>query len=140
MQTWIIFALLSAFFAALVAILSKIGVSGIDTTFATTVRSIVMAVFLIATSFLFGKFSHLSTLTNKALLFIIFAGIAGALSWLFYFFALKNGPAPAVAAIDRLSVVFVLILAVLFLGDHFTFKSAIGVMLIFLGAILMVLK
>lgn len=140
MQTWIIFALLSAFFAALVAIFGKIGISNIDTTFATTIRAIIMAIFLTVISFFLGKLNLFSTLHNKALLFIIFSGIAGALSWLFYFFALKNGPASGVAALDRLSVVFVFILAVLFLGEHFTFKSAIGAMLIFLGAILMVLK
>jgi len=72
--------------------------------------------------------------------FIIFSGIAGALSWLFYFFALRQGPASGVAALDRLSVVFVLILALLFLGEHLTWKTGLGAFLVTLGAIFMSLK
>lgn len=72
--------------------------------------------------------------------FIVASGIAGALSWLFYFFALQNGPAAAVSGIDRLSVVFVVILAALFLGEAFTIKTAIGALLIVAGAILLTFK
>jgi transporter family protein len=77
---------------------------------------------------------------NRALAFIIFSGIAGALSWLFYFFALKYGPATGVAALDRLSVVFVVILAAMFLGEALTIKSLAGLILLIIGAILLVLK
>lgn len=139
-MTWIIFALFSAFFAALVAIFGKIGVSHIDSTLATTVRAIVMAVFLVLVSLTLNKSNLLHTIDNKALLFIILSGIAGALSWLFYFFALRIGPASSVAAIDRLSVVFVLILALLFLGEGFSLKSAVGAILVTFGAIIMALK
>ena len=139
-MSWIIYALLSAVFAALVAVFGKIGLKGLDSTLATTIRSIVMAVFLVVVSFSLGKFAFLGAFTSKAVVFIILSGIAGALSWLFYFFALRSGPAPSVAALDRLSVVFVLILAVLFLGEHFTWKSGLGALLITIGAIFMTIK
>lgn len=140
MPTWILFALLSAIFAALVAIFGKIGIKNIDSTLATTVRAVIMAGFLVVTSFFLGKADLLKTIDNKALLFIAFSGIAGALSWLCYFFAIKNGPVSGVAALDRLSVVFVLVFAVLVLGDHLTWKSGIGAILLTLGAILMTIK
>lgn len=140
MPTWIIFAILAAVFAALVAIFGKIGLASVDTTLATTVRAVVMAVFLVAVSFLLGKQEFLSSITSKPLLFITLSGIAGALSWLFYFFALKNGPASGVAALDRLSVVFVLILAILFLSEHLTWKTGVGAALVTAGAILMSIR
>lgn len=140
MPTWILFALLSAVFAALVAIFGKIGIKDVDSTLATTVRAVIMAGFLVVTSFFLGKADLLKTIDNKALLFIAFSGIAGALSWLFYFFAIKNGPVSGVAALDRLSVVFVLVFAVLILGDHFTWKSGLGAALLTVGAILMSIK
>lgn len=137
--TWIIFALLSAISAALVAIFGKIGVSNIDSTLATTVRAVIMATFLMIVSSALGKYQLLNTIDSKALVFIILAGIAGALSWLFYFFALKFGPASGVAALDRLSVVFVLIFSVLFLAEKLTLYKLLGAILISIGAILMIL-
>lgn len=140
MQLWIIYALLSAAFAALVAIFGKIGIQNIDSTLATTVRAMVMAGFLVIVALSLGKLPLLNTIHSKTLLFIILSGVAGAMSWLFYFFALKTGPATGVAALDRLSVVFVLIFALLFLGQKFTWASALGAALITAGAILMTLK
>lgn len=137
MQTWVLFSLLSAIFAALVGILGKIGVAGVDSTLATTVRAIVMATFLVVVSLSLGKINLITTINSKLLMFIVFSGIAGALSWLCYFFALKSGPASGVAALDRLSVVFVLIFAVLFLAEKLTIKTALGAVLITAGAILM---
>ena len=140
MPLWIIFAILSAVCAALVAIFGKIGIQNVDMTLATSVRAVIMAGFLVCVSLVLGKAGLLSTIESKPLLFIALSGIAGALSWLFYFFALKNGPASSVAALDRLSVVFVLVFALLFLGEHFSWKSGIGAFLITIGAILMTLK
>ncbi len=140
MVTWIIFALLSAIFAALVAILGKVGIQNIDSTLATTVRSVIMAGFLTATALLLGKGKLLSTIDNKALVFIALSGIAGALSWLAYFVALRTGPASSVAALDRLSVVFVLIFAVLFLSEQLTWRTGVGAALITAGAILMTIR
>jgi transporter family protein len=138
-MNWIVYALLSALFASLVAIFGKIGLKDLDSTLATTIRSIVMAVFLVALSFSLGKFSMLESLNNKALTYIVLSGIAGAISWLFYFFAIKIGPTSAVAAIDKTSIIFVLILALIFLGESFTYMKVGGAILIALGALLMVL-
>ena len=136
-MNWTIYALLSAVFAALVAIFGKMGLKNIDSTLATTIRSIVMAVFLIITAFSLGKFNFLNTIDNKALLFIILSGVAGAMSWLFYFLAIKLGPVTAVAAIDRTSIVFVFVLSVLFLSESLTVLKSVGAVAIVVGAILM---
>ncbi len=136
-QMYLIFASLSAIFAALVAIFGKIGLGKVDTTLATTLRAIVMAALLILASLFLRKWD-LSQISNKAYLYILLAGIAGALSWFFYFFALKLGPATSVSAIDRLSVVFVILFAALFLGESLTAKSVIGGLLIVLGAFLLI--
>ncbi len=138
-MSWIFYAFGSAIFAALVAILGKIGLKGLDSTLATTVRAVVMALFLVIVAFSLNKFQHLETITGKPLLFIILSGVAGALSWLFYFFAIKNGPAGGVVAIDRTSVAFALILAALFLGEALTWKTALGGILIVGGALLVAL-
>lgn len=140
MPAWILYALLSAIAAAAVAIFGKIGISKLDSTLATTVRAVIMAAFLVFTSLALGKAKLLNTIDNKALLFIVLSGISGALSWLFYFFALRSGPASGVAALDRLSVVFVLILAILFLGEQLTWKTGVGALLITAGAIFMSIR
>ena len=137
---WIGYALLSAIFAAAVAILGKIGLKEVDSTLATTIRAVVMAIFLLGAAAVLQKFSLLKTVGNQTLTFIIFSGVAGALSWLFYFLALKYGPATGVAALDRLSVVFVVILAAMFLGEALTLKSVSGLVLLVLGALLLVWK
>ncbi|HRH22663.1 MAG TPA: EamA family transporter [Candidatus Paceibacterota bacterium] len=138
-MNWIVYALLSALFASLVAIFGKIGLKDIDSTLATAIRSVVMALFLVAVSFSLGKFSLLESVNSKTLLFIILSGVAGAISWLFYFFAIKIGPASAVAAIDKTSIAFVFILALIFLGESFTYMKAGGALLVVLGALLMIL-
>jgi transporter family protein len=137
--SWMILGLLSAVFAAFVAIFGKIGVSNLDSTLATTVRAVIMALFLIIVSFFMGKLDLIKTIDSKAITFIILAGVSGALSWLFYFLALKLGPASGVSALDRLSVVFVLIFSVLFLAEKFTLYKFLGALLITIGAILMIL-
>ncbi len=134
---YLLFALLSAVFAALVAVFGKIGLGKVDTTLATAVRAVVMALLLVAAAVALKKWD-LSQITSKAYLYIFLAGLSGALSWFFYFFALKLGPATSVAAIDRLSVVFVILFAALFLGESLTLKSALGGLLIVLGAFLLI--
>lgn len=137
-MTWIVYALLAAFFAALVAIFGKIGLTGVDSTLATSVRALVMAGFLVLVSLALGKWSAVGQLNSRALVFITLSGVAGALSWLAYFFALQHGPASRVAALDRLSVVFVLILAALFLAESAKWTAWLGAGLLTAGAILMV--
>lgn len=137
-MSWIFAAILSAVFAALVAIFGKIGIQKIDTTLATSVRAAVMALVLAAMALATGKARLLAALPHRALLYIILSGVAGAISWYWYFFALKKGPASGVAALDRLSVVFVLVLAVVFLGESLTWKTALGAALVTVGAIFFV--
>ncbi len=140
MEIWIWYALLSALFASAVAILGKIGLQGIDVTLATSIRAVIMAVFLTGSALVLGKWKLLSSIDSRAFGFILVSGIAGALSWLFYFLALKLGPATGVSALDRLSVVFVFILAVIFLGEPLTWKTGVGSLFLLFGAFLMVWK
>lgn len=136
MTSWILFSLLSAATAALVAIFGKIGLKGVDPTLATTWRALVMAIFMFAASISLKKFDnfHLSDFSGKEWLYIVLAGVAGAASWLFYFIALKAGDATRVSAIDRLSIVLVVFLSALFLGESLTWKSVTGAALIAIGA------
>jgi len=135
---WLPYAFGSALCAALVAILGKLGLRSIDPTLATTIRSIIMALFLVLVAFTLKKFNgfSFSSLSHRDWILIALAGIAGALSWLFYFVALKNGPTTGVVAIDRLSIIFVVILAALFLSEGLTWRSVVGALLMALGALL----
>ena len=139
---WILYAFLSAFFAALVAITAKIGLERLDATLATTIRAIIMAGFFIVASVALKKFNgfSLAELSSKEGVFIVISGLVGALSWLFYFWALKAGNASQVAAIDRLSIVFVVVIAGLLLGESLGWKALLGASLMALGAILISLK
>jgi transporter family protein len=139
-MTWIAYALLSAVFAALVAIFGKVGLKNVDSTLATAIRATVMAAFLLIAALSLGKFSRWSEFDHKVLWFIILSGVAGALSWLFYFLALKNGPAGGVAAVDRTSVIFVLLLAALFLGEALSWRSGLGIVLLATGAVMVALS
>jgi transporter family protein len=138
MQTWLIYSILSALMAALVAIFGKMGLKNIDSTLATTIRSMVMATFLIITCISLKKFNNFSfeSMILKDWILIILAGIAGALSWLFYFFALKSGDTTKVVAVDRMSLVFVAILAFIFLGENLKWQQMIGVIMMVGGAIM----
>ena len=138
-MTWLVWALLSAFFAALTAILAKVGVEGVDANLATAVRTTVVLIFtwLLASAVhqgaLFQRFS------GKTWLFLALSGIATGLSWLCYFHALQVGPASRVAPIDKLSVVLVIIFAALFLGEKLTWGKGLGGLLIMAGAIVIAL-
>lgn len=136
---WVIYALGSALFASLVAIFGKIGLKNIDSTLATSVRAVVMAVFLVGVALALGKFSQLNTITQKPLLFIVLSGVAGALSWLCYFYAIKMGPVHGVVGIDKLSVPFAILLAALCLSEALTWKTVSGALLIAAGALLVAL-
>lgn len=126
---------LSAVFAALVAIFGKLGVANVDPTVAATVRAVIMALVLVVATIALRKLD-LAGIGGREWLWILLAGLAGAASWLFYFWALKEGDATAVAAIDRLSIVFVAVLAALFLGEALSFWGGFGIALIALGALL----
>ncbi|MCD9022747.1 EamA family transporter [Cohnella silvisoli] len=142
MGTWLIYALLSAATAALVAIFGKIGLKDIDANSATAIRAVIMALFLLGVVVVQGKFNQLGEIVaqKKAMTFIVMSGVAGALSWLFYFLALKGGKVSQVGPIDKLSVVLAVALAFFFLGEKISLMNAIGVVLIGAGAILVALK
>ncbi len=139
---WIIFAALSSITAAGVAIFGKMGLKDIDPTLATTLRGTIMAFFLISITAMSGAWKgfSFSDLNQKDWTFLLLASVSGALSWLFYFVALKTGDATRVAAIDRTSLVFVVLLAALFLGESLSARSLTGAALVALGAFLIVLK
>lgn len=141
---YIIFALLSAVFASLVAIFAKLGLKNIDVTLATTIRAFIMFIFLSIVIFLSGKINleNLKAISAKDWGLIALSGIAGAVSWLFYFAALKIGEnnTSKVAAIDRLSIVFVLIFAVLLLHEKIEFGTIVGIILMSLGAVFIALS
>jgi transporter family protein len=133
---WLIYSLLSAILAAFVAVFGKIGLKDVDPTLATTVRAGIMFSSLLLITLYLGKFNNFSQLNNKAIVFIFISGLAGALSWLFYFFALKNGQASKVAAIDRLSLVFVFLFSLAVLGEKLEIKTILGIILMVVGAII----
>ena len=135
-QRWLVYAILSALSASLVGIFGKFGMKEIDSTLATVVRSIVMTVFLIAAGLALGVSSKLGTLHPKAMLAIVLSGVAGAVSWLFYFKAIQVGTVSQVAPIDKLSMPLAVVLAVIILGDRPTWVNWTGILLIAGGAYL----
>ncbi|WP_338882893.1 MULTISPECIES: EamA family transporter [Xenorhabdus] len=141
MSTWLIYALLSALTAALVAIFGKIGLQNLDANTATAIRAVIMALFLTGVVIVQGKLNLIGEIlaNRKALLFILLSGIAGALSWLFYFLAIKHGNVSQVAPVDKLSVVFAVILAVILFGEKISLVTCGGIVLITLGALMVAL-
>ena len=137
-MTWLPWALLSAFFAAATAILAKIGVAGIDSNLATAIRTTVVMVFTWAIAIGLSKHNAIAAIGPRSWLFLALSGIATGLSWLCYFRALQLGPASAVAPIDKLSVVLVILLAWIFLGEGLTAHKVIGGLLIAGGAVTLV--
>lgn len=135
---WIVFALLSAVFAALTSIFAKIGIDGVNSNLATAVRTVVVVVMSWLMVFITNNQSGLAQISKKSWVFLILSGIATGASWLCYYRALQLGKATEVAAVDKLSIIFTLVLAFIFLHDTFTVKSLIGRALIATGTILMV--
>jgi len=136
-MNWLIWALLSAVFAAATAILAKIGVENVDSNLATAVRTTVVVVFTWILALATNKTSAVFGLSRKTLLFLALSGIATGLSWLCYFRALQLGEASKVAPIDKLSVVLVIVFAAIFLGEPFTVKTVAGAVLIAAGAVVL---
>ena len=139
MPTWIIFALLSAFFAALVAIFGKIGIQGISSNLAVAVRTAIILVFAWTIVFADGVAGQVRTWSRHTWIFIVLSAIATGLSWLFYYKALQLGPVSRVAPIDKLSVALAIILAFMFLGEKPTAGNMIGGGLVVAGALVLAL-
>lgn len=139
MNSWQIFAFGSAFFAALTAILGKVGVEGINSNLATFIRTIVILVVTAAIVSLRGEWQRLEGVSTRTLIFLGLSGVATGLSWLCYYRALQLGPASKVAPVDKLSVALVIVLAVIFLGEQLTLKTALGAILIVAGSLVLAL-
>ncbi|MEO8320838.1 MAG: EamA family transporter [Bradyrhizobium sp.] len=138
--SWLLWALLSAVFAALTAIFAKIGVENINSDLATLIRTVVVLVSLALILFATGQFSQTGPISNKTWLFLVLSGLGTGASWLCYFRALKLGPASMVAPIDKLSVVLVALFGVVFLGERPSMSGWLGIALIAAGAIIIVVK
>jgi transporter family protein len=136
---WLIYAILSAITAALVAIFGKMGLQGVDSVTATGIRAGIMFAVIVVLMMFTGKLHTVTTIDSKSMIYIALGGLAGAASWIFYFFALQSGKVSQVAPIDRLSVVFAVIFAALFLSEKITFPVAIGVALMAAGGIIICL-
>ena len=136
---WLVFALLSAIFAALTSILAKVGIEGVNSNLATAIRTGVVLLMAWGMVFLTNTQGGISGISPKSWLFLILSGLATGASWLCYYRALQIGEASKVVPIDKLSVIFTLVLAFVFLHEQFTPKSLIGCVLVGAGTLLMVL-
>jgi transporter family protein len=136
---WFVFALLSAVFAALTSVLAKVGIEGVNSNLATALRTCVVLAMAWLMVFITHTQNGIGSIGRKSWVFLILSGLATGASWLCYYKAIQMGSVSKVAPIDKLSVVITLILAVIFLHEDFTVRSAIGAVLITAGTVLMVL-
>ena len=136
---WMIFAILSAVFAALTSILAKIGIDNVPSNLATGIRTAVVVFMAWVIVFITNQQNCIADISKKSWIFLIISGLATGASWLCYYAALKMGEASKVVPIDKMSVVLTLVLAFVFLHEQFTWKSAVGSVLITIGTLIMVL-
>lgn len=136
---WWIFALLSAVFAALTSILAKVGIEDVDSTLATAIRTVAVVGMSWLMVFITNTQSGISSISKKSWIFLILSGLATGASWLCYYKAIQMGEVSKVVPIDKLSVLFTLILAFIFLHEEFNVKSLIGSIFITAGTLFMVL-
>lgn len=139
-ESWPVWAFLSAIFAAMTAILAKIGVQDINSNYATFIRTVVVLLFLAAILAATGEFQTLSSITPRSQLFLVLSGLATGVSWLCYFRALKLGPVSQVAPIDKLSLLLVAVLGVVVLGEKLSARNWLGIALMAGGAILLIFR
>ena len=136
---WLTLALLSSLFAALTSILAKVGVTGVNSTLATAIRTVVVLAMSWGMVFLTNAQQGMGEISRRSWLFLILSGLATGASWLCYYKALQLGEASKVVPIDKMSVVLTLVLAFVFLHEQFTLKSLVGALLITAGTLAMVL-
>ena len=136
---WLILALLSAVFAALVSILAKIGIEGVNSNLATAIRTVVVVIMSWGMVFLTNAQGGISSISQKSWIFLILSGLATGASWLCYYKALQIGEASKVVPIDKLSIIFTIVLAVLVLHETVTTKAMVGCAFIAMGTLMMVL-
>lgn len=138
-RMWIIYALLSAFFASVTSILAKMGMEGINSNLATAIRTIVVLVMAWGIVFITGAQSGIGDISKKSMLFIILSGIATGASWLFYFKAVQIGDVSKVVPIDKFSVVITMVLAFVILKEALTIKTILGGLFITIGTFILIL-
>jgi bacterial/archaeal transporter family protein len=138
-NAWWIYGLLSALFAALTTILAKVGIEGVNVNLATAIRTLVILIITWGIVWFEGSIQNLQQIPYKPIVFLILSGITTGLSWLFYFKALQLGKASLVAPIDKSSVVLVLLLSAMFLGEPITWKSALATFFVLSGVITLIL-
>ena len=136
---WFLFASASAIFAALTSILAKVGIDGVNSNLATAIRTCVVVLMSWMMVFITNSQSDITEISRKSWIFLILSGLATGASWLCYYKALQIGQASKVVPIDKMSTILTLILAFVFLHEHFTWKSALGCILITAGSLFMVL-
>ena len=136
---WLVFAILSAIFAALTSILAKVGIEGVNSNLATAIRTLVVVAMSWGMVFLTNSQNGITEISRKSWIFLILSGLATGSSWLCYYKALQIGDASKVVPIDKLSVVITLVLAFVFLHEEFTIKSLVGCILIGIGTLIMVM-
>ncbi|MGL5835289.1 MAG: EamA family transporter [Waterburya sp.] len=136
-QSWWIFALLSAFFAAITTIFAKIGVAGVNSNLATAIRTVIILGIAWGLVWVEGTFQDMFEITGRTLLFLTLSGVATGLSWLCYFKALQIGSASLVAPIDKSGLVLISIFSVMFLGEPLTIKMILGTGLILVGTLVL---
>jgi len=138
-MSWVVYAILSAFFASLVAIFGKIGIKGVDSNLAVAIRTIIIVVFAWVIVFIQGNANEVFKISKYSYIFIILSAIATGLSWMFYYKALQMGEASRVAPIDKLSVALTIILAFMFLGEKPALGNIVGGVLVTAGVLATVL-
>lgn len=139
-QLWWIFALLSAFFAALTTIFAKIGVADIDSNLATAIRTVVILAIAWGIVGANGQIQGLFAISSRTLLFLVLSGVATGLSWLCYFRALQIGNASLVAPVDKSGLILTLLLSVVFLGEPLTLKVVLGTILVLAGTLVLIMR
>ena len=138
-MSWVVWALLSAVFAAATALFAKVGVENVDSNLATAIRTSVIVVFTWAIALATGRHGEVHSISTKSWVFLVLSGLGTGASWLCYFRALQLGPASAVAPLDKLSVVLVIVGAWFFLGERLSAIQLGGASLITIGAIVLAL-
>lgn len=134
---WFLFALLSAIFAALTSILAKIGIEHVNSNLATAIRTAVVVFMAWGMVFLTHTQNGIFSIDKKSWIFLILSGLATGASWLCYYKAIQLGQVSKVVPIDKLSIIFTIVLAFIFLHETFTLKSILGCILIAAGTLLM---
>ncbi|GAB3416131.1 EamA family transporter [Massilia agilis] len=139
LPSWVLFALGSAFFAALTALFGKLGVAGINSNMATFIRTIVIMVVTAGILSMRSEWQKLESISAYSWLFLVLSGIATGLSWLCYYRALQLGPVSKVAPVDKLSVAIAIVLGIVFAGEQLTWQVALGGALIVAGSVVIIL-